>query len=157
MEFGDFRRNFGQDPHHSLETSMTFGKFGGLRHNPAASLTACEQGASRKLAPEEVDDDAIRLEARYIRHWGNFAWRGDPNLDGGGVGWPPAGAGGSTAHVRPSSAAHLTCVAHLADWLCPAQGLGQSRAAGQRRAADCQRPVCAGPRRCAGRASLRAV
>ena len=31
------------------------------------------------------------------------------NLDGGGVGWPPAGAGGSTAHVRPSSAPHLCC------------------------------------------------
>ena len=81
---------------------MTFGKFGGLRHNPAASLTACEQGASRKLAPEEVDDDAIRLEARYIRHWGNFAWRGDPNIDGGGAQaegearWPPRGAGGET-------------------------------------------------------------
>ena len=81
---------------------MTFGKFGGLRHNPAASLTACEQGASRKLAPEEVDDDAIRLEARYIRHWGNFAWGGDPNLDGGGAQaegearWPARGADGET-------------------------------------------------------------
>lgn len=95
-----------EDPHHSLETSNTFGKFAAVRANPEASLTACVQGKSRRLLPEEIDDEAVGLEEVYMSCWGRFAWRSDPNLAADGpisgasvsaVGeerWPERGEGG---------------------------------------------------------------
>ena len=73
-----------EQPHHSLETSFTFGRFAACKNSHVA-LTACVGGQTVPLSPEDISEEAVALEDDYIGYWAAFAWSGDPNgrPDGG--------------------------------------------------------------------------
>ena len=82
----------GERPHHSLETSFTFGRFAACKHSQVA-LTTCVGGQLVDLSPGDISEEALALESDYIAYWAAFAWSGDPN------GWHPGQGDHTGRHV----------------------------------------------------------